>query len=112
MRAVDRLRGPFALVALLLTLLAIGGGIYMLARTDHAPASGAPVPGEVRRELGAPPPGNLARDPRAAEAYVRQQTCLANCASEARVCTATSVDDESARTRCLVESRLCEKECR
>ena len=112
MRAVDRLRGPWGLLALVLTLLAIGGGVYVMLHHDGRPSREAPVPEDVRRELAAPPPRTLARDPQAAEAYVRIQSCLAGCVSVMRVCTATALDDEDAHARCSVEDRLCKKECR
>ena len=112
MRAVDRLRGPWGLVALLLTLLAVGGSIYMLVRADRTPAAASSVPVDVSRELGAPPPRNVARDPRAAEAYVREQTCLADCQATARICAATAVDDEDGRARCVAEGQRCGRGCR
>lgn len=112
MRAVDRLRGPWGLVALLLTLLAVGGGVYALLRGGGEPSREPPLPEDVRRELSARPPSTLARDPKAAEEYVRRQTCVAGCASVARVCAATAIDDEAARVRCETESRQCQKECR
>jgi hypothetical protein len=61
--------------------------------------------------LGAAPPPDVARDPRAAKRYIEQQECLAACAMEARTCESTS-EDVAGEAVCRTTREGCEARCR
>ena len=101
-------RFPWGILSLVVGLGVMIALVLLMLRRDASATTPpvAPVTGEVR----APPP-NAAHDPRATAAYVRSESCRADCTSADRVCRGSAVEVEQ-EARCAETLHSCETACR
>jgi hypothetical protein len=84
--------------------------VAILATRGAGPKSkGAAAPASARVPvLGEPPPEDVDRSPAAAQRYVEQQNCLAECETVGNLCGAAQEDAKD----CGAAKRACAQKCR
>jgi hypothetical protein len=93
------------LVGLMVSLLIVAALFYFAYGKKEAAPGDGPAVGTT---LGAPPPTDVASNPKAARQHTERQMCLANCAAEARTCETLAAGETA---KCGEAKEACDGRC-